>query len=80
MRRREFIAGLSSAATWPFARPLAAEGQRHVGALQSAPKISPPWTRFGMDWQHSAGSKALTCGSIIASPAIPAISLRMRRN
>src|SRR5262249_972282 len=26
-----------SAATWPFARPLAAEGQRHVGALLSSP-------------------------------------------
>ena len=33
MRRREFIAGLGSAATWPFARPLAAEAQRRVGAL-----------------------------------------------
>jgi putative tryptophan/tyrosine transport system substrate-binding protein len=33
MIRREFIAGLGSAATWPFSRPLAAEAQRHVGAL-----------------------------------------------
>src|SRR5215469_3812256 len=34
MRRREFIAGLGGAAAWPFTRPLAAEVQRRVGALQ----------------------------------------------
>jgi putative tryptophan/tyrosine transport system substrate-binding protein len=33
MRRREFIAGLGGAVTWPFARPLTAEAQRRVGAL-----------------------------------------------
>ena len=33
IRRREFIAGLGSAVTWPFAQPLAAEWQRRVGAL-----------------------------------------------
>jgi putative ABC transport system substrate-binding protein len=38
MRRREFAAGVGSAATWPFARPLAAEAQRRVGALLSSPE------------------------------------------
>jgi hypothetical protein len=36
MRRREFIAGLGGAVTWPFTRPLAAEAQRKVGALSFA--------------------------------------------
>jgi putative tryptophan/tyrosine transport system substrate-binding protein len=33
MRRREFIAGVGGAVVWPFARPLAAEAQRRMGAL-----------------------------------------------
>jgi putative tryptophan/tyrosine transport system substrate-binding protein len=33
MKRREFIAGLGGAVSWPVARPLAAEAQRRVGAL-----------------------------------------------
>ena len=41
MRRREFIAGLGGAATWPLARPLAAEAQRRVGALLDAPENDP---------------------------------------
>jgi putative tryptophan/tyrosine transport system substrate-binding protein len=36
VKRREFIAGLGAAA-WPFARPIAAEAQRRVGALLSGP-------------------------------------------
>jgi len=37
IRRREFIAGLGGAVSWPLARPLAAEAQRRVGALLSSP-------------------------------------------
>jgi putative tryptophan/tyrosine transport system substrate-binding protein len=33
MKRREFIAGFGGAVAWPFARPLAAEAQRRLGAL-----------------------------------------------
>jgi putative tryptophan/tyrosine transport system substrate-binding protein len=33
VKRREFIAGLGGATTWPFARLFAAEAQRRVGAL-----------------------------------------------
>ena len=49
MRRREFIAGLGGAAAWPFARPLAAEGQRHVGALSDTddgPLDQAIWNAF----------------------------------
>jgi hypothetical protein len=78
MRRREFIAGLGGIATWPFNRPLAAEVQRRVGVLL----ILNGNTQSNFDaFRHSAGSKVATCGLIIASPAaIPAVSLRMRRN
>jgi putative tryptophan/tyrosine transport system substrate-binding protein len=33
MNRRKFIAGLGGVVAWPFARPLAAEAQRRLGAL-----------------------------------------------
>jgi putative tryptophan/tyrosine transport system substrate-binding protein len=46
MIRREFIAGLGSAATWPFTRPLAAEAQRRVGALISGD--SDPWLQSAL--------------------------------
>jgi hypothetical protein len=82
MRRRDFIAGLGGAAAWPFVRPLAEEAQRRVGALISGTEYSQRiFGAFRGDWRHSAGSKAVTCGSIIASPAaISPVSLRMRRN
>jgi hypothetical protein len=81
MRRREFIAGLGGVVVWPFAQPLAAEAQRRVGALSTGDPLSQSTLgAFGRGWRHSAGSKAVTCGLIIASPAIPAVSLRMRRN
>ena len=41
MRRREFIAGIGGAVAWPFARPLAAEAQRHVGALINSTDNDP---------------------------------------
>src|SRR5215470_9263917 len=41
MRRRKFIAGLGGAVAWPFARPLAAEAQRRVGALLNLPENDP---------------------------------------
>jgi putative tryptophan/tyrosine transport system substrate-binding protein len=41
MRRREFIAGMGGTAAWPFARPLAAEAQRRVGALVYAADNDP---------------------------------------
>jgi hypothetical protein len=46
MRRREFIAGLRGAAVWPFARPLAAEAQRRVGALLSSDDNQPALDAF----------------------------------
>jgi hypothetical protein len=83
MKRREFIAGLAGAATWPFAQPLAAEAQRRVGALSfiASPQSQSILDAFREGWRLSAGSKAVTCGLIlVASPAIPALSLRMWRN
>src|SRR5215470_2955443 len=41
MRRRKFIAGLGGAVAWPFARPLAAEAQRPVGALLNGAENDP---------------------------------------
>jgi putative tryptophan/tyrosine transport system substrate-binding protein len=41
MKRREFIAGLGAAAGWPFARLLAAEAQRRVGALMNGTDDDP---------------------------------------
>jgi ABC-type uncharacterized transport system substrate-binding protein len=35
MRRRDVVTLAAGAATWPFARPLAAEAQRRVGALSN---------------------------------------------
>jgi hypothetical protein len=84
MRCREFIAGLGSAPVWPFARPLAAEAQRRLGALQFGRDDDPVdqslLGAFREGWRLSAGSKAATCGLIIASAVIPAVSLRVRRN
>jgi putative ABC transport system substrate-binding protein len=37
MKRRDVITLAAGAATWPFARPLAAEAQRRVGALLISP-------------------------------------------
>jgi putative tryptophan/tyrosine transport system substrate-binding protein len=45
MRRREFIAGIGAAA-WPFARPLAAEALRQVGALIGGPNNQPILAAF----------------------------------
>jgi hypothetical protein len=83
MRRREFIAGLGGAVAWPLTRPLAAEAQRRVGALLGGPDPRSQLTlgAFRDRWRRSAGRKAATCGLIMASlVAIPAVSLRMRRN
>jgi hypothetical protein len=81
MRRREFIAGLGGAVAWPFARPLAAEAQRRVGFLSgtyNAPVLGA--FREGLATFGWVEDRNLTYGSIIASPPIPAVSLRMRRN
>jgi putative tryptophan/tyrosine transport system substrate-binding protein len=45
MKRREFITFVAGAATWPFARPLAADAQRRVGALL-APDNQPALDAF----------------------------------
>jgi putative tryptophan/tyrosine transport system substrate-binding protein len=44
MKRREFIAGIGGAVAWPFARLLAAEAQRRVGALLGGPDPQYPPT------------------------------------
>jgi putative tryptophan/tyrosine transport system substrate-binding protein len=45
LKRREFIAGLGGTVAWPFARPLAADAQRRVGALL-APDNQPALDAF----------------------------------
>jgi putative ABC transport system substrate-binding protein len=63
MRRREFIAGLGSAAAWPLAAR-AQQVMRRVGVLQNMPADDPlsvaQMTAFAQAMQHWAGPTAAT--------------------
>jgi hypothetical protein len=86
MRRREFIAGLGSAAAWPVvARAQQGDRVRRIGVLLSSTADDPvfqTWVgAFLRGWRNRAGSSATTCRSTRAGrDSKPMTFVGTRRN